>query len=58
MTESIQQSYEKPTVVDYGDLVELTAANFGCGSDDGSSKTAGNFRNDSIPFGTGDCQLP
>jgi hypothetical protein len=51
-------SYDKPAVVDYGDLVELTAANFGCGSDDGSAKTAGNFRNDSIPFGQGDCRMP
>jgi hypothetical protein len=58
VTESAMNSYDKPAVVDYGDLVELTAANFGCGSDDGSAKTAGNFRNDSIPFGQGDCRMP
>lgn len=35
----MEQSYEKPEVVDFGSLVELTAAAGSIGSEDGVGKT-------------------
>ena len=35
----MEQEYEKPEVIDFGDLVELTAAAGSVGTEDGAGKT-------------------
>ena len=47
----IGRTYEPPSVVDLGSLVDLTAACQGFGGEDGASKTDSPFINSSPDFG-------
>jgi hypothetical protein len=52
--ETDHDCYESPQIADYGDLVEITQACFGTGSEDGGDKSFSIFTN-SAPY-LGDAQ--
>lgn len=57
-THTPTMTYEKPRIIDYGDVRDLTESVWGCGHDDGASKSSTAFKVLSVPFGQGGCTMP